>query len=219
MYLQPRNQKANHIWGCIQSSVASRSSKVILPFCPSIYRETSPQSAACSSGVPRIGRTCFCWTMPWEGPQRRCRGLQHISYEPREVGLSSLENRRLQKATQYFWETWKKNGDRPIRRACSYRTRGNGFKIKESRFRLCKRKMSFSLRLLRHSNRLPREAIILSVPGSVSGQIGLGSEQLGLVEDVLAKCRAGWIRESLQVPSNSNHSVIVWFLQCLQLRR
>lgn len=40
MNLQPRNQKANHIQGCIQSSVPSRSSEVILPLCPSVYKET-----------------------------------------------------------------------------------------------------------------------------------------------------------------------------------
>lgn len=64
------------------------------------------------------------------------------------------------------------------------------------------------MRLLRHWNRFPREATVLPIPGSISGEIGLGSEQPGLVVDVLADCRASWIRGCLQLPSSPDHSVI-----------
>jgi len=51
----------------------------------------------------------------------------------------------------------RKDGERLFTRACSYRTRGNGSKLKEGRFRLAIRKKFFPMGVVRRW--LPREAV------------------------------------------------------------
>ncbi|KAK4822089.1 hypothetical protein QYF61_009726 [Mycteria americana] len=114
--------------------------------------------------------------------------MEHLSYEERlrELGLFSLEKRRL-------WGdligAYEKDGDKLFNRACCNRTRGNGFKLKEGRFRLDRRKKFFTVRVVRHWNRLPRE--VVDAPSLETFKVRLDGALSNLIELKMSLLIAG----------------------------
>ncbi|KAK4822091.1 hypothetical protein QYF61_009728 [Mycteria americana] len=171
--------------------------KVILPLCSFLMRPHLEYCTQRWSPQYKKGIDLLEWA------QRRAakmiRGMEHLSSEERlrELGLFSLEKRRLWGDLivdfQYLKGAYEKDGDKLFNRACSNRTRANGFKLNEGRFRLDIRKKFFIMRRVRHWNRLPRE--VVDAPSLETFKVRLDRALSNLIELKMSLLAAGgWTR-------------------------
>ena len=89
------DQKANHILNCIKRRVASRAREAILPLCSALVR---PHPEYCvQMWSPQYRRDMDLLVHMQGRATEMIQGIKHLSYKdrPRELGLFSLEKRRL----------------------------------------------------------------------------------------------------------------------------
>ena len=189
----PAAQKANCILGCIKRNVTSMSREVILPLYSAVARLHLEYCVQLWGPQHKKDMDLLEWLKG--RATKMIRELEHLPYEDRlrELGLFCLEKRRLKgdliAVFQDLKGAYRKDGEGLFTRACSDRMRGNGFKLKEGRFRLDIRKKFFTVRGGETVEQFAQRSCGCPLPGSVQGQVGRGFEQPGLVEGVPAHGR------------------------------